>query len=175
MCQTTPHRRSIFCILPPHLLREIAQNGSSQQRADALQTMTTDQTFRAMRAVQTLPTGPARRPSVLAVEGEKQRTIYDAGNTQNLPGTVVRTEGAPPSEDVAVNEAYDGLGATFDLYWEAYEPFTFLSQVAAVTDRLQIGTGICLVPEHHPISLAKRVASLDSLSNGRFLFGIGAG
>ncbi|MFM8354134.1 MAG: TIGR03619 family F420-dependent LLM class oxidoreductase, partial [Gammaproteobacteria bacterium] len=36
-------------------------------------------------------------------------------------------------------------------------------------------TGVCLVPEHHPITLAKRVASLDSLSDGRFLFGIGAG
>jgi probable F420-dependent oxidoreductase len=61
------------------------------------------------------------------------------------------------------------------IYWEAYEPFTYLAQVAAVTQRLQIGTGICLVPEHHPITLAKRIASLDSLSNGRFLFGVGAG
>ena len=61
------------------------------------------------------------------------------------------------------------------IYWEAYEPFTYLAQVAAVTERLQVGTGICLVPEHHPITLAKRIASLDSLSNGRFLFGVGAG
>jgi probable F420-dependent oxidoreductase len=61
------------------------------------------------------------------------------------------------------------------IYWEAYEPFTFLAQAAAVTERLQIGTGVCLVPEHHPIALAKRVASLDALSNGRFLFGVGAG
>ena len=61
------------------------------------------------------------------------------------------------------------------IYWESYEPFTFLAQVAAVTERLKIGTGICLVPEHHPIALAKRVASLDVLSGGRFLFGVGAG
>ena len=61
------------------------------------------------------------------------------------------------------------------IYWEAYEPFTFLAQVAAVTERMNIGTAICLVPEHHPIALAKRVASLDSLSGGRFLFGVGAG
>ena len=61
------------------------------------------------------------------------------------------------------------------IYWESYEPFTFLAQAAAVTETLQIGTGICLVPEHHPLALAKRVASLDSLSGGRFLFGIGAG
>jgi probable F420-dependent oxidoreductase len=70
---------------------------------------------------------------------------------------------------------YPAGGPLPSIYWESYEPFTFLAQVAAVTERLQIGTGVCLVPEHHPIALAKRVASLDSLSNGRFLFGIGAG
>ena len=61
------------------------------------------------------------------------------------------------------------------VYWESYEPLTYLAQVAAVTRKLQIGTGVCLVAEHHPIALAKRVASLDSLSGGRFLFGVGAG
>lgn len=61
------------------------------------------------------------------------------------------------------------------IYWESFEPFTYLAQVAAVTSKLRIGTGICLVPEHHPITLAKRVASLDALSNGRFLFGVGGG
>ncbi len=61
------------------------------------------------------------------------------------------------------------------IYWESFEPFTFLAQAAAVTKRLKVGTGICLVPEHHPIALAKRVASLDAMSGGRFLFGVGAG
>ncbi len=61
------------------------------------------------------------------------------------------------------------------IYWEAYEPFTYLAQVAAVTSTLKIGTGICLAAQHHPLSLAKRVASLDALSGGRFLFGVGAG
>ena len=70
---------------------------------------------------------------------------------------------------------YPAGGPLPSIYWESYEPFTFLAQVAAVTEKLQIGTGVCLVPEHHPIALAKRVASLDSLSHGRFMFGIGAG
>jgi len=61
------------------------------------------------------------------------------------------------------------------IYWQAYDPFVGLAQVAAVTTQLRIGTGICLVPEHHPLALAKRIASLDALSNGRFIFGIGAG
>jgi len=61
------------------------------------------------------------------------------------------------------------------IYWESYEPFTYLAQVAAVTNELKIGTGVCLVAQHHPLALAKRVASLDAISNGRFLFGVGAG
>ena len=61
------------------------------------------------------------------------------------------------------------------IYWEAYEPFLFLAQAAAVTQKLKLGTGICLAAQHHPIALAKRVASLDALCNGRFLFGVGAG
>jgi probable F420-dependent oxidoreductase len=61
------------------------------------------------------------------------------------------------------------------IYWEAFEPFTFLAQVAAVTQNLKIGTGVCLAAQHHPLTLAKRVASLDAISGGRFLFGVGAG
>ena len=61
------------------------------------------------------------------------------------------------------------------IYWESYEPFTYLAQVAAVTKNLKVGTGVCLAAQHHPLALAKRVASLDVLSGGRFLFGVGAG
>ncbi len=60
-------------------------------------------------------------------------------------------------------------------YWCAFDPFVALSMAAAVTTRLKVGTGICLVVERDPIILAKEVASLDFLSGGRFLFGIGAG
>ncbi len=59
--------------------------------------------------------------------------------------------------------------------WRSYDPFVALATAAAVTKSLKIGTGICLVIQHNPITLAKTVASLDSLSDGRFLFGIGAG
>ncbi|MFO0949816.1 MAG: hypothetical protein U0835_01425 [Isosphaeraceae bacterium] len=49
-----------------------------------------------------------------------RRSIYDARNDTMLPGTLVRGEGGPASGDDAVNEAYDGLGATYDLYSEVY-------------------------------------------------------
>ena len=55
------------------------------------------------------------------------------------------------------------------------DPFVGLAIIAASTSRLRLGTGVCLVPQHHPITLAKQVASLDVLSGGRVLFGIGAG
>ena len=60
-------------------------------------------------------------------------------------------------------------------YWHTHDPFVALATAAAVTTRLKVGTGICLVIERDPITLAKEVASLDFLSKGRFLFGIGGG
>jgi len=60
-------------------------------------------------------------------------------------------------------------------YRQTYDPFAALAAAAAVTERLRLGTGICLVPEHDPIVLAKQVATVDRLSDGRFLFGVGAG
>lgn len=60
-------------------------------------------------------------------------------------------------------------------YSHANDPFVALSFAAAATERIKIGTAVCLVIEHDPIVLAKVVASLDRLSGGRFLFGVGAG
>jgi probable F420-dependent oxidoreductase len=54
-------------------------------------------------------------------------------------------------------------------------PFITLAWASAVTQTIKLGTGVCLVPEHHPLLLAKQVATLDNFSGGRFLFGIGAG
>mgnify|MGYP001244033411 FL=1 len=60
-------------------------------------------------------------------------------------------------------------------YWHTYDPFVALTAAAAATTTLKVGTGICLVIERDPIMLAKEVASVDRLSNGRFIFGIGGG
>ena len=60
-------------------------------------------------------------------------------------------------------------------YYHTYDPFVGLAFAAAVTKTLKIGTGICLVPQHDPFNLAKAVASLDRLSGGRFILGIGGG
>lgn len=60
-------------------------------------------------------------------------------------------------------------------YWHCMDPLIALTAVAAATNKIRLGTGICLVVEHDPIVLAKSVASLDFISGGRFLFGVGAG
>jgi probable F420-dependent oxidoreductase len=60
-------------------------------------------------------------------------------------------------------------------YWRLLDPFVALTAAAGATDRLRIGTAVCLVAQREPIVTAKAVATLDLLSGGRFLFGVGAG
>jgi probable F420-dependent oxidoreductase len=66
-------------------------------------------------------------------------------------------------------------GTLQEYYKRTLDPFVALTAVAASTTRLLVGTGVCLVPQHDPIVLAKETATLDLLSGGRFLFGVGAG
>jgi probable F420-dependent oxidoreductase len=70
---------------------------------------------------------------------------------------------------------FPGGGELPKRYAHTHDPFVSLAFVAAATKKLKIGTGICLVPQHEPIVTAKAIASLDQLSGGRFVFGIGGG
>src|SRR5215813_1488717 len=60
-------------------------------------------------------------------------------------------------------------------YADLIDPFVALARASAVTQKIKLGTGICLVPERNPLLLAKEIATLDHFSGGRFIFGIGAG
>lgn len=60
-------------------------------------------------------------------------------------------------------------------YWHTHDPFVALTAAAMATTKLRVATGICLIIERDPITTAKEVASLDMLSGGRFIFGIGGG
>jgi len=66
-------------------------------------------------------------------------------------------------------------GVTPSIYAEIYEPFIALAAAASVTKRILLGTSVCLVPQRDPLWLAKQVATIDRISQGRFLFGIGYG
>jgi probable F420-dependent oxidoreductase len=60
-------------------------------------------------------------------------------------------------------------------YWHSHDPFVALTAAALATTKLRVATGICLIIERDPITTAKEIASLDMLSGGRFIFGIGGG
>ncbi len=60
-------------------------------------------------------------------------------------------------------------------YSHTYDPFVALAAMAAVTERITLGTAVCLVNQHHPLNLAKEIASLDRIAGGRFEFGVGPG
>ena len=108
---------SIFCITPPHMLREIVLNGSPEQRELALRSITVSEQVRGQRGAMTKDIISLIKPA--ATEG-KERIVYDAENGSQLPGTIVRQEGDSPVSDVAVNEAYDGSGITHDMYFNVY-------------------------------------------------------
>jgi probable F420-dependent oxidoreductase len=61
------------------------------------------------------------------------------------------------------------------MYYDVMDPFVSLGAAASVTKRIKLATGICLVVQRDPIQLAKEVSTLDQISKGRFLFGIGGG
>jgi probable F420-dependent oxidoreductase len=79
---------------------------------------------------------------------------------------------------VESSQPYPGLkedGKAPDYLWQMPDPLISLARAGAVTTRINLGTGICLVPERNAILAAKQIASLDNACGGRFLFGIGAG
>ena len=76
---------------------------------------------------------------------------------------------------VSRKSPFPGGGDLPKQYWHAHDPFVALAAAAAVTDRILLGTGICLIIERDPITTAKEIASLDMISNGRSVIGIGAG
>jgi probable F420-dependent oxidoreductase len=76
---------------------------------------------------------------------------------------------------VSRDTPYPGGGELPREYSHTIDPFVGLAAAAAVTERLRVGTGVCLVNQHDPIDTAKQAATLDHISDGRFLFGVGAG
>jgi probable F420-dependent oxidoreductase len=70
---------------------------------------------------------------------------------------------------------FPGGGELPKRYYDAMDPFVSLTAAAVATTRLKLGTGVCLVQQRDTIQTAKLVASLDQVSNGRFLFGVGGG
>jgi Zn-dependent metalloprotease len=105
-------------IVPPYVIEAIAREGSEEQREWARRTLELDTAIRDKRAA---GGGTAPEPAAGATPGQPQRTIRDAQGAETTDGPVVRQEGDGPSDDVAVNEAYDGFGATYGFYWDIFQ------------------------------------------------------
>ncbi|TWB38882.1 M4 family metallopeptidase [Nitrospirillum viridazoti] len=113
MCQHAGCPPHVCFIIPPHMMEHVATNASDPTlRKRALHNLYHQGQLRGMRA--------SMNQFAFAGlgTGTKQRTVYDAQHGGDLPGTLVRSEGQPDGQDVAVNEAYAYAGQTYDFYLE---------------------------------------------------------
>ncbi|HCW97789.1 MAG TPA: peptidase M4 family protein [Pantoea sp.] len=103
-----------YSVIPPYILRNIVAHGSSHQQ---------DYARRTLLHVQHLMAENWQKPVApkTATGGHVEREIYDAKNTQNLPGDLLRTEGQSDTGDIAAREAWDYLGVTYDFFWQDYQ------------------------------------------------------
>ncbi|MEU5009463.1 M4 family metallopeptidase [Streptomyces sp. NPDC021749] len=109
----------VFCtIIPPHILDNLARSDDPARHEPARRTLEHDHLRRTRRRE---VAARAATPGEPGADADKpNRTIYDAGHQENLPGTKVRSESDGPSQDASVNRAHAGLGATFDFYLKTY-------------------------------------------------------
>ncbi|MER7195393.1 M4 family metallopeptidase [Streptomyces flaveolus] len=111
---TTP----VCAIVPPHILDRLAQSDDPVVYEPARRTLEHDTVLRTQRRI-TSARGTGA-PSGTTSD-KPQRTIYDAGHQERLPGTKVHAESDQPSKDQTVSRAHAGLGATFDFYLKVYD------------------------------------------------------
>jgi Zn-dependent metalloprotease len=110
------HNSCLLCFIPPHIFESILQSGSIDQRQRALSGLIVAGQMRGRRqALRRI-----RFPFPHSLESKKERYVYTCGFGSDLPGKLERSEENPPCGDMAADEAYDGAGATYDLYWEQY-------------------------------------------------------
>ncbi len=111
-------RSSLQCIVPPYMLREIVENGTPEQRQQALRNIVSAEAIRVQREV-IAKEGPPESIMEGAAAG-LNRIIYSADNGSSLPGRQLRAEGGAPTGDPAADEAYDGAGATHSLFFDIF-------------------------------------------------------
>ncbi len=120
------------------MLRELSENGSPIQRERALSALVESGQFRGVR--QELADF-STRPSAREPGAAKERVIYHADYQTRLPGRKCRGEGEPATGDTAVDEAYDGSGATFDLYRDIYERNSIDDRGMVLSSTVHYGSG----------------------------------
>ena len=106
----------ILFITPPYMLEKILKHGTQKQKRRALKALTMSAQFRGRRQALINITFPVRRTP----QPVKHRLVYHAGFKEIIRGRLVRKEGEGPSGDPAIDEAYDGAGHTWDLYYDVF-------------------------------------------------------
>jgi Zn-dependent metalloprotease len=134
---------SLQCILPSSILSRLARSDDAAVREAALEAMALDHRFRLARAESAARIGGrgAAPVTFARVGGEVHRAVYDKkhSTTQTL-GHVVRPEGHGPTGDAAADEAYDGLGNTYDYYWSVFQRDSIDGQGRALHGCVHFGT-----------------------------------
>ena len=117
-------RHGLHCVLPPIILENIARRGDDEQREWATRALSCDHSIRLARVQNSragvAPTSQRADALVGVSQPRPARVISDAQGTENVRGPIVRREGDPATGDVAADQAYDGLGDTFEFWLEAY-------------------------------------------------------
>ncbi|MCF5584510.1 peptidase M4 family protein, partial [Pseudomonas syringae] len=114
MCDRDP----LHCFIPPYMLERMALSPKTLVSARAIANLTSSSAFLASRlSARTMPSMHA----IKSPEGSKHRMVYDAKGTDDLPGTLARSEGQKASGDKAIDEAFDGSGDVYDFYAELFE------------------------------------------------------
>jgi len=105
-------------IIPPYILENIVKNGSPEQKEIAQKTLQQDHQIRMQRVAQLKPMSQKAKGAATQI---KKRLMYNANNLTDLPGKLVRAEGQAATNDLDVDDAYAGFGATYDLFSDIYK------------------------------------------------------
>lgn len=121
MCQSTVPDHPLQCIMPPHMVDSVRMRGTAKMKKMCDELHNQADKARVLRQ-EAAPAGGARAARAVppGTKSACKRIVYDAGGKATLPGKQVRKEGEPPTKDPQVNEAYDGAGDTYKLYFEQY-------------------------------------------------------
>ncbi|MCO5303783.1 MAG: M4 family metallopeptidase [Phycicoccus sp.] len=139
--------RHAFCsIVPPYVLEALATSGDAALERRARATLEHDETLREQRRApqqlrEAAPAPAGERPPAEPDRGGPSRRIHDCGGRQVLPGAVVRREEEPATGDETVTEAYDGLGATWELWHAAYDRDSLDDKGLPLVASVHYGTG----------------------------------
>ena len=132
MCKRNP----IQCIIPPYIADELVKSANPQVRARAVAQIRTAARMRAFReAAQAMPTLMA----VLSPNKRKFRQVYDAKQSDQLPGKLVRSEREARIGDTATDEAYDGAGDTYDFYDKIFQRNSLDDNGMTLTSSVHVG------------------------------------